>query len=337
VTAALEARAASSVAALIARGPWRHPQQLPRRYIPGLAARPWHSVARHYPHLAPVRAALEDPATVSALVDEYRRLSAGGKLFPETECIHDPKAGAWWHYSVEGPWLRRDADGCSVDAPVACSLLARIKQLQPPPGETQVVRVLRAGYSALAPGAHLHPHSGMTNAQLKFHLGLIVPRAAAPASSATGVGAAAVTAGGDSEGAPCARIRVGNDTRAWRAGRVLFFDDSWEHEVWNECAAERVVFQLVFAHPDLAAAMGGGAGAGAAARAGARAAAAGKEGALAGGLPRPVEKGSHGKEEGSRAGTAANVAADGSTVVVGTGEARDTAFSQLLRSLEQGH
>jgi hypothetical protein len=33
---------------------------------------------------------------------------------------------------------------------------------------------------------------------------------------------------------------------------VLFFDDSFEHEVWNDCkSASRSVFQLVFAHPDL--------------------------------------------------------------------------------------
>jgi hypothetical protein len=46
-------------------------------------------------------------------------------------------------------------------------------------------------------------------------------------------------------------MRVANETKAWRIGDVLFFDDSWEHEVWNRCPAERVVLQLVFAHPDL--------------------------------------------------------------------------------------
>ena len=32
---------------------------------------------------------------------------------------------------------------------------------------------------------------------------------------------------------------------------VLFFDDSFEHRVWNECDAERVVFQVVFVHPEV--------------------------------------------------------------------------------------
>lgn len=49
----------------------------------------------------------------------------------------------------------------------------------------------------------------------------------------------------------CATLRVANVTRAWENGKVLFFDDSFEHEVFNHCDDERVVFQLVFAHPDL--------------------------------------------------------------------------------------
>ena len=39
--------------------------------------------------------------------------------------------------------------------------------------------------------------------------------------------------------------------RHWREGGVLFFDDSFLHEVQNECNSERVVFQVVLAHPDL--------------------------------------------------------------------------------------
>jgi hypothetical protein len=31
---------------------------------------------------------------------------------------------------------------------------------------------------------------------------------------------------------------------------VLFFDDSFEHEVWNRCETERVVFQVVIRHPE---------------------------------------------------------------------------------------
>lgn len=93
----------------------------------------------------------------------------------------------------------------------------------------------------------------MTNAQLKFHVGLIVPTqkvqggggAAASSSSGAGDSAASVTE------RPCATIRVGNETRAWREGKTLFFDDSYIHAVKNACDKERVVFQVVISHPDL--------------------------------------------------------------------------------------
>ena len=127
---------------------------------------------------------------------------------------------------VNGLWLNKDAAGCSIDTPAACAFLATVAALKVP-GLT----VLRAGYSVIGAAAHLQPHFGITNAQLKFHLGLIVPR--------------------DEQGGACAQLRVGNETRAWEEGGVLFFDDSWDHEVWNRCNATRAVFQFVFGHPDL--------------------------------------------------------------------------------------
>lgn len=83
------------------------------------------------------------------------------------------------------------------------------------------------------PGTWIQPHFGHTNAQLKFHLGVIVP---------------SVDAG------PCAHFRVGPPPwRAWVAGKALLFDDSYSHEVWNNCTQQRVVFQVVVLHPDVVA------------------------------------------------------------------------------------
>jgi len=49
----------------------------------------------------------------------------------------------------------------------------------------------------------------------------------------------------------CSWMRVGHDLKKWKEGEILFFDDSFEHEVFNECDEQRVVFQLVFQHPNL--------------------------------------------------------------------------------------
>ena len=66
----------------------------------------------------------------------------------------------------------------------------------------------------------------MTNSKIKLHLGVIVPN-------------------------DCASMRVANESKAWTEGRVLAFDDSFEHEVVNDCGSDRVVFQLVLRHPDI--------------------------------------------------------------------------------------
>lgn len=177
VIASLAAAADAQARGLLSRGPWVNAQQLPRTFIRGLASRPWHSwdpqQAGSYPHIQPVVALLE--SATADLATEYADLKARGLLHPETECISDASSTPPWKtYSVNAAWVDRNASSdCSFDTPVACALLgsiaAAMRAAAPP------FHVLRAGYSALAPAAHLNPHCGMTNGQLKLHLGLVVP------------------------------------------------------------------------------------------------------------------------------------------------------------------
>lgn len=46
-------------------------------------------------------------------------------------------------------------------------------------------------------------------------------------------------------------MRVGNETRAWREGQPLLFDDSFEHAAVNRGHSPRVVFVADLWHPDL--------------------------------------------------------------------------------------
>jgi aspartyl/asparaginyl beta-hydroxylase (cupin superfamily) len=46
-------------------------------------------------------------------------------------------------------------------------------------------------------------------------------------------------------------FRVGNETRAWEAGKLLVFDDSIEHEAWNDSAEDRVVLIFDIWRPEL--------------------------------------------------------------------------------------
>ena len=80
-------------------------------------------------------------------------------------------------------------------------------------------------YSLLKPGTRIPPHNGVTNVRLVTHLPLIVP-----------------------EGC---RFRVGNDTREWIPGKAWIFDDTIEHEAWNDSDKLRVVLIFDIWHPHL--------------------------------------------------------------------------------------
>jgi aspartyl/asparaginyl beta-hydroxylase (cupin superfamily) len=72
--------------------------------------------------------------------------------------------------------------------------------------------------SILSPRKHILDHRGPYKGVLRYHLGLIVPR--------------------DAE---ACRIRVGDDFRHWEEGKSLIFDDTFNHEVWNDTDETRVV------------------------------------------------------------------------------------------------
>uniref|UniRef100_H2ZBL5 Aspartyl/asparaginy/proline hydroxylase domain-containing protein n=1 Tax=Ciona savignyi TaxID=51511 RepID=H2ZBL5_CIOSA len=83
-------------------------------------------------------------------------------------------------------------------------------------------------FSIMMPGTHVWPHTGPTNCRLRMHLGLVIPQ--------TGDGV---------------RIRCADDIRTWEEGKVLIFDDSYEHEVWQNAETFRLILIVDVWHPDL--------------------------------------------------------------------------------------
>ena len=72
-----------------------------------------------------------------------------------------------------------------------------------------------AMFSLLAPRTRIPPHTGVANTRLVCHLPLIVP--------------------------PQCGFRVGATTREWKIGQAFVFDDTIEHEAWNDSDELRVV------------------------------------------------------------------------------------------------
>ncbi len=113
-------------------------------------------------------------------------------------------------------------------APFTCELL---EQACP-----DAVSLARQGggeivFSVLAPGTHIRPHCGSTNLRLTAHLGLVIPE--------------------DNEGHKRCSIRVADQWLDWEEGKIIVFDDSFEHEVINERSTLRGVLLLRFWHPNL--------------------------------------------------------------------------------------
>lgn len=83
-----------------------------------------------------------------------------------------------------------------------------------------------AFFSILAPGKHIPAHYGKHKGIIRYHLGLLVP-----------------------EPKERCRIRVGDQIRYWEEGKSLIFDDTYEHEVWNDTNGYRAILFLDIARP----------------------------------------------------------------------------------------
>ncbi|XP_069477204.1 aspartyl/asparaginyl beta-hydroxylase isoform X4 [Ambystoma mexicanum] len=142
---------------------------------------------------------------------------AKGLFIPEDENLREK--GDWSQYTL---WQqgRKNENACK-SAPKTCALLERFP-------ESTGCRRGQIKYSVMHPGTHVWPHTGPTNCRLRMHLGLVIPN----------------------EGC---RIRCANDTRSWDEGKVLIFDDSFEHEVWQDARDYRLIFIVDVWHPELTA------------------------------------------------------------------------------------
>jgi aspartyl/asparaginyl beta-hydroxylase (cupin superfamily) len=79
--------------------------------------------------------------------------------------------------------------------------------------------------SLLRPKSKIPPHTGMLNARYICHLPLVIP-------------------------SNCG-FRVGEETRQWHEGELMIFDDTVEHEAWNDSGENRLVLIFDIWRPEL--------------------------------------------------------------------------------------
>ncbi len=82
-----------------------------------------------------------------------------------------------------------------------------------------------AFFSILDAHTRIPPHTGITNTRLTVHLPLVVP--------------------------PGCRFRVGGEVREWKFGTAWVFDDTIEHEAWNDADEPRAILIFDVWNPEL--------------------------------------------------------------------------------------
>lgn len=189
-------------------------------WLPDLPSKPW------WPAEEAVSLSGCDPmALADAVLRDYETARAGGLLLSGYETAEaeaartliDPRNDTPLDQGWQALALMRDGQWryrTAACCPAALSLLDRVPLY---PGD--------AIYSVLAPRTEIPPHNGLDNLTLTVHLPLLVPE-------------------------DCG-IEVAGQSRRWREGEVLVFDDSYLHRAWNGAAEARVVLLFDIWHPCL--------------------------------------------------------------------------------------
>ena len=166
----------------------------------------------HFPWLAELEAATDEiRRELLSLRDEgspgfapYVAFDPAQPVNQWGELNHSPRWSAWFFWK-DG---ERQEENCAR-CPSTAALLDRLPLLDlPGKGPT-------AMFSILAPRTRIPPHTGSNNVRATVHLPLVVP---------DGCG-----------------FRVGAQTRSWQVGTAWAFDDTIEHEAWNDSDAPRAI------------------------------------------------------------------------------------------------
>ena len=139
--------------------------------------------------------------------EPYVEYPDGLPLDQWAELNNSPRWSAF-HLFKEGEKVEQNCRRC----PKTIVALAALPQPQAPG------RSPAAMFSLLLPRTRIPAHTGVSNTRLVVHLPLVLP--------------------------PGCGFRVGSETRAWKMGEAWVFDDTIEHEAWNDSDQPRAI--LIF-------------------------------------------------------------------------------------------
>lgn len=197
------------------------PRQAPRfLHIPGLPSPPWFDPALFpwVPQLESAFGAMREEALAVLAAREGVRPFL---VAPDGASL-DPYLGGGAQARWDAFFFYRDGEHRADAATQAPRTSAALEALP-------LVRIREHApeicFSILAPGTHIKPHHGVTNARVVVHLPLVVP-----------------------EGCT---LTVGGEARHWREGEAWAFDDTFLHEARNASDATRIILLMDAWNPHL--------------------------------------------------------------------------------------
>jgi aspartyl/asparaginyl beta-hydroxylase (cupin superfamily) len=154
---------------------------------------------------------LEDNFTVILNELQNLRQSSENGFWLDTfpEYLHPNSKNIWKVFTFKFFGIRH---------PLNCSLCPKTYEIL-----SKIPELISADFSYLPAKTKIKPHKGFTKMVLRAHLGLVIPN-------------------------DCA-LRVGEETKTWQPGKMLIFDDSFEHEAWNDSNEDRFILMLDIANP----------------------------------------------------------------------------------------
>ena len=203
---------------------YEHPRWRPGFfYVPGMTPRQFfereefswiHSVERHTDVIREeLRAALSENKGFKP----YVQYAAGSEEARIWNTLNGSTDWSTLHLARHGKF---EAEACAR-CPKTLETLTAIPDLHDVPGYGPEIM-----FSVLQPKTLIPAHRGSVNGRLVVHLPLVVP-------------------------ANCGYLRVGDEKRSWEEGKLILFDDTFDHEAWNGGEQTRVVLIFDVWNPEL--------------------------------------------------------------------------------------
>lgn len=198
----------------------KHPLQKGAMYVlPGLGQNGWLDVGKYPRHAAAARALKTE---LAAIRSEYEQFFASGNYqrLLEYYCRDTHDVNEKWRAVYlwrEGQPQREVLEHFPRTAQLLGELWA--------PDLYPLGEII---FSVLAPKGRVAPHCDRANFCIAEHYGVIIPESCF--------------------------IRVAGETRQWTEGETLLFDNSFEHEVWNDSELPRVILLAEVWSPEVTAA-----------------------------------------------------------------------------------